>query len=250
MSKVDLTEKRTLTSAFSPTEMLDLAQNESCSKAREYFFKNFICPLITTFWYQEDKRNIATASVTVRLVPDASGKLHPVFSFGNCIEVVEIAVNTALERTDVTQLYSKVFRQNPAAEWGDGLSDALKVAYAECMPDEYFNTPKITLKDCILIAGAEYCNSSGGGQELIFRPLTKLKSKVRKQEHLLVQGDKKHSPLGFCMSQKYGRPYIIASGEWIGLGKPGTCSTECEGVCERIHNSIAAKCAYDDPELY
>ncbi len=251
MSNVDFNDRRTLTSDFSPSEMLAIAET-SAAKAREYFFKQFLVPAITTFRYQEERRNSATSKVTVRLVPQNS-ELKLVCSFCENSDAVDTTVSRALGDTNIQQHYDNIFRKHPPKSWGTGgeasLSQALKVAYAECFPDDYLSKNAAVLRECVLIACASYTAPSSGGQNIVFRSLIKLKSKVRTPDLLLNQADNDTSPFGFKLSAKYGRPYQLLTGKWLGICEPGAVAEDCDGACAKIHASPAANCVWDDPEF-
>jgi hypothetical protein len=247
MLQIDFTEKRTFVSDFSTDEMILIA-NTSKSAARKYFVTKYIIPLVMTIWYQRE--NIDHAQCVVRLIPHSSGFV-PHFAFeAPSYSMGKSAANLANDALLLPELPS-VFKACPPSAWGSeapALQQAIKNAFDECFPPDFVSPPQATLGQFPLICSLER-HTSATGMVVTLHNMIKTRQSVRDPSALLLQAEKKTSPLIMRSSKKYRKMYNTITGDWHGVCNRNDPPEEICAECAVIYASLAANNAYDDPEF-
>lgn len=253
MNTIVFSEKRTLTSDFSPAEMLAIASTGAVAEARKYFITKYVVPLTLTRWYQQDNAEGAVAggkTCCVRLLPDGAG-LVPHLAFETAAASSLWRVNDAVltVHEQMGQLLRSVFKACPPDLWtkhGSSLSEALVSAFGECLPTLWSEMPKDTLAQVPMIASLQR-SSHTSGESVTLNILVKTRQSVKSQELLLNQAESRSSPLVVRPSKKYKKTFNMLSGQWI-----GTCERDDPEICDQckaIYASPAANNVYDDPQF-
>lgn len=250
MNAFVFSEKRTITSDFSPIEMIMISRGRSAAEARKYFITKYVVPLVLTTWFQrdEDSHTVANRTCCVRLLPSGAG-LTPHLSFENSAASFSKVINDEVQRSQNDPMLNHVFKACPPNLWneaGASLSEALMSAFAESLPLQWPSEQKEYLRDTPLIASMQRFPVTGG-DEVTLNVMVKTRQTVKTDGALLNQAESNASPLVVRASKKYTKTYNMLSGEWVGVcdrDDPDKCD-----LCKAIFASPAANNVYDDPQF-
>lgn len=242
MTNIVFSEKRTITSDFSPKEMMLIAQGRSPQEARKYFFTKYALPIALTHWYQQEGAAAAGDRCNIRIAPVPNG-VRPIVLFESARHSLNLRLDAALVDDRTAAIKEQIFKICPPTLWnelGYSLEAAMYAAFGECLPETRPTTE--TLSSCPVVASI---SKKQDGVELTV--LVKTRTTVRDASCLLNQADDLNSPLLIKVSEKYRKMYNTITGKWNGI-----CAREDPDVCEpcrAIYASPAAENVYNDPDF-
>lgn len=231
-------DKKILNANFSIDEMNSI---EDPAEARKYMIAKYFFPVVYTYWQEyPSKEDWMLFHIT-----------YSKDTNGNKIYVPSITAakeeNNTIKFSNRDIFYSE---QVPFTDYirravGDikvvELSSAIARVFEECFPADFNDT---FLNKMPLVASIQKIRSSADANkfEVKLHNLVKIRSKVKKENILLLQIHKKTAYDVYQISTKYNRPYNALTGEWQGL-----CPTPLEcPECKLVVNETGQTNAYDD----